>query len=196
MIVMIAKGMAYASAICIYAGMAFSFYRQRVRPGPQLLRQEHWITRMMVLHALTFWAALHYGALPWSPPTRCLGSALVLAGAIFNIWGRWELGSMWSHQAALFESHRLKTAGAYAVVRHPLYASQVWMYLGATLVFQEITGLLVTLGLFLPLLAYRCRQEEALLHQAFPDYRKYCGRTGRLFPLLWPPSLLGLRGVQ
>ena len=44
--------------------------------------------------------------------------------------------------------------------------------------------LLAALGVFLPAMAYRARQEETALAAEFPAYAEYRRRTGMFFPKL------------
>jgi protein-S-isoprenylcysteine O-methyltransferase Ste14 len=74
--------------------------------------------------------------------------------------------------------------GMFRLVRHPLYASLIWMFLGASLAYLNWVALSITLLIFLPAMAWRASQEEQLLAQSFPAYAAYRRRTGMFFPKL------------
>lgn len=117
-----------------------------------------------------------------------VGMVIVVFGAAFNIWGRLHLGGNWANQIRIYKTHQLITSGPYRFVRHPLYASLVWMFYGAALVYANFLVCVATTLIFLPFMVYRARQEETLLAAVFPEYGKYRQTTGMLFPKLFPLS--------
>jgi protein-S-isoprenylcysteine O-methyltransferase Ste14 len=114
-----------------------------------------------------------------------LGLAIMAAGAVRNIVGRIDLGRNWADQVTEYRDQALVRRGAYAVVRHPLYASITWMFLGAALVYRNAVLLGATLLVFVPAMVVRARQEERLLQQRFPEYDGYRRKVGMLFPRLY-----------
>jgi len=121
-------------------------------------------------------------------PLAVAGLLLVVVGAAVNIMGRLALGRNWGNQVIIYEDHTLVTGGVYRLVRHPLYASLIWMFLGAALVFQNWAALLATVLLFIPGMFHRATQEEKALGAQFPDYESYRNRTGMLFPISMGPE--------
>lgn len=133
------------------------------------------------------WSRLGELALP-EPVRRgamVLGLAIMAVGAAVNVAGRLNLGRDWADQVTEYGDQRLVQRGAYAVVRHPLYASITWMFLGAALVYRNLVVLGATLLVFVPAMVIRARQEERLLQERFPEYERYRRRVGMLFPR-WP----------
>ena len=59
---------------------------------------------------------------------RSIGLALVVVGTAFNVWGRLHLGANWADHVRIYANQTLVTGGPYRVVRHPLYASLLWMF--------------------------------------------------------------------
>ena len=121
-------------------------------------------------------------------PGAVIGLVLVVIGAVVNITGRFALGKNWGNQVIIYEDHSLVTKGIYRVVRHPLYASLIWMFLGAALVFQNGLALLAALMIFIPGMFYRAKQEEKALLVRFPDYQKYRNTVGMFFPISMGPE--------
>lgn len=112
-----------------------------------------------------------------------LGLALVVTGTIFNVWGRMVLKSSWANQIKIYEGQRLLTNGPFAVVRHPLYASLIWMAVGGSLIYENPLSLAMTLGIFVPMMLARARKEDSLLMDAFgSDFVEYRSRTGMFLP--------------
>jgi protein-S-isoprenylcysteine O-methyltransferase Ste14 len=120
-----------------------------------------------------------------NPPLRIslavAGLLLIVVGCWVNIAGRLKLGSNWANQVTLYEDQRLVTSGVYRWVRHPLYASLIWMFFGAGLVYANAAALLANLLVFLPFMTYRARQEEKLLLKQFKEYAEYKQRVGMFF---------------
>jgi len=110
------------------------------------------------------------------------GAALVLIGCAVNILGRLRLGGNWANQVTVYEEQTLVTGGVFGLVRHPLYASLIWMFVGASLVYLNTAALAATLLVFVPAMRYRAAQEERLLSERFPEYKSYQSRVGRLIP--------------
>jgi hypothetical protein len=123
-------------------------------------------------------------------PAAIAGLALVVLGSAVNIMGRFALGRNWGNQVIIYQDHTLVTGGMYRFVRHPLYASLIWMFIGASLVFQNWASLLATLFIFLPAMYYRGKLEEKALIAQFPGYAEYRDRTGMFFPISMGPEVV------
>ena len=75
--------------------------------------------------------------------------------------------------------------GLYGVVRHPMYAASLLLFLSMPLILNSIFSFLVML-VYPPLIARRIRGEERLLKRELPGYEDYCGRVKyRLVPFVW-----------
>ena len=124
-------------------------------------------------------------AQPWRTVTIVVGLVLMVTGAVFNVLGRVYLKSNWANQIKIYEGHWLVTQGPFAVVRHPLYASLIWMFVGGSLIYANAASLLLALGVFVPMMYVRANKEDALLEEAFgQQFDAYRRRTGMLFPRL------------
>ena len=75
--------------------------------------------------------------------------------------------------------------GLYGVVRHPMYAASVLLFLAMPLILGSIFSFLVML-LYLPLIVKRIRSEEKLLARELTGYTDYRERVKyRLIPFIW-----------
>lgn len=75
--------------------------------------------------------------------------------------------------------------GPYALVRHPMYASALPLFVGMPLILGSWLGLVGTVLIVLAL-AWRAVHEEQALREAFPDYDDYARRVRqRLIPFVW-----------
>ena len=123
-------------------------------------------------------------------PAALSGLLLVMLGAIVNIVGRFALGRNWGNQVIIYQDHTLVTGGVFRFVRHPLYASLIWMFIGASLVFQNGASLLATVFIFVPAMYYRSKLEEKALITQFPNYAEYSDRTGMIIPIAMGPEVV------
>ena len=122
---------------------------------------------------------------PWRTAAIAAGLALMVVGAVFNVLGRIYLKSNWANQIKIYEGHWLVTQGPFALVRHPLYASLIWMFVGGSLIYANLAALVLALGAFVPMMYVRAKKEDALLAEAFgQQFDAYRRRTGMLFPRL------------
>lgn len=83
------------------------------------------------------------------------------------------------------EGQKVVDTGLYGIVRHPMYAVTVWMFLSIPLVLGSWWSLLC----FAPypfLMAVRIQNEEKVLAQGLEGYSDYKKRVKyRLIPLIW-----------
>jgi protein-S-isoprenylcysteine O-methyltransferase Ste14 len=77
------------------------------------------------------------------------------------------------------------STGAYAIVRHPMYAGALLLVIATPLALGSYWTLLVVVAL-LPVLVWRLLDEERFLTLNLPGYADYCRKTHyRLIPLIW-----------
>ena len=77
------------------------------------------------------------------------------------------------------------SSGPYAVVRHPMYAGALPLFVGAPLMLGAPWGL-VFLAVIVPVLGVRTVIEERMLRQTLPGYGDYAARVRfRLLPGVW-----------
>jgi protein-S-isoprenylcysteine O-methyltransferase Ste14 len=147
-------------------------------------------TGTMTLFFLGFYALIRFriGAIEaidgWMMLLVPLGLAMLVTGTIANIKGRLDLGSNWANQVKIYEKQTLTRRGMYGIVRHPLYASLILMFYGASIAYPNYLAFLANTFIFIPFMAYRARQEEELLSKRFTEYAQYKKEVGMLFPKL------------
>jgi len=122
--------------------------------------------------------ALYYFLIP-------IGLIIIVFGCYVNIKGRFALGQNWANQVTIYEHQQLVQSGMYRFVRHPLYASIIWMFYGACLVYPNYLAFLSNSFIFVPFMIMRAKQEEKLLTEQFSGYEQYKKQTGMFFPKLF-----------
>jgi protein-S-isoprenylcysteine O-methyltransferase Ste14 len=167
------------------------FIEFQARGGVKRERKSVVATGTMMLFFFGFYSVIRFGAgrvpLAFSPLKAALmtaGALLVAAGCAVNIKGRFDLGKNWADQIKIYGDHTFISGGAYRFVRHPLYASLVWMFLGASLIYTNWLAFLANAFIFIPFMRHRALLEEELLAKEFPDYETYRSEVGMFFPKL------------
>ena len=107
---------------------------------------------------------------------------IYVIGAAFNLFGRYYLGKNWGNNVIIYNDHTLITNGVYKIVRHPLYASIIWMIYAVGILCQNYLVIILNSIVFIPFMYYRAKQEEKELIKNFKEYNKYKNDTGMFFP--------------
>lgn len=120
-----------------------------------------------------------------APPGFLGGLALTLAGYAATLWCYVVMGHAWRVGVNREEKNQLITAGPFRRVRHPIYALQTVMLLGALLLLPTIaSAVAVVLHILCALI--KAKDEEAYLVTVHGEaYREFMARTWRLLPKLW-----------
>lgn len=113
-------------------------------------------------------------------------AASVIFLLAYLMWGEvMRENAFLSRTVELQEGQTVVDTGLYGVVRHPMYAASVLLFLSMPLILGSIFSFLVML-LYLPLIARRIRGEEKLLRRGLEGYAEYMERVKyRLIPYIW-----------
>lgn len=83
------------------------------------------------------------------------------------------------------QGQQVVDTGLYAIVRHPMYAATVVLFLSMPLILGSVLSLLV-MGLYVPIIVRRIQNEEAVLKKGLPGYAAYQKKVPwRLLPYVW-----------
>ena len=165
------------------------------QPSPATTSKEYtapFSRTVLGFHVLGF-AVLYFGianaVLPRRVPTwfagqRVIGTLVIAAGAALMSWAVASFHS-WRFRAKLDEGHELATNGAFALLRHPIYAGMNLVALGSA-IWAPTPIIWSGFGLIAIGSELRARSEEALLSRAFgPAYVEYSKRTKRFLPYIY-----------
>jgi len=110
---------------------------------------------------------------------RWLGVAVMTAGAAVVAWGVRSLGRNLTPGTEPLPGAELITTGAYAHVRHPIYAGVVLLLAGYTLAWSNWTLGLVVGGVAFQYFQAKAGAEERWLMERFPAYKAYMRHVPR-----------------
>ena len=83
------------------------------------------------------------------------------------------------------EHQKVIDTGLYGIVRHPMYAATVFLFLSMGFVLGSPISFLILL-FYLPIIAKRIQNEEAVLAQGLEGYPAYLEKVRyRLIPFVW-----------
>ncbi len=110
------------------------------------------------------------------------GMIFLIISCTVNIMGRILLRKNWSNHIRIYQTHTFVNNGVYQIVRHPLYASLIWMFYAGSIIYSNWMACLVTTLIFIPIMYFRAKQEEQMLITQFQEYVEYQSKTGMFFP--------------
>ena len=122
-----------------------------------------------------------------------VGTIMVLFAIVWHIWAKINIGFMWSDDIEIKKNHTLITYGAFAIARHPMYASLLMWCWGAGFMMFNWATLLAVSFLFLPLMIERAKDEEKNLLQKNKDYQLYQRNVRMLVPTTSGASSVTIR---
>jgi len=82
------------------------------------------------------------------------------------------------------DHNELVTTGIYALVRHPLYSSQLFAAFGWAIFSMSLTHLFLTMAAFF-FFSYKAAKEEKWLTERHPEYADYAKRVKMFIPLVY-----------
>ena len=113
-----------------------------------------------------------------------LGTALFLFGYILYAEVLRE-NTYLSRTIEVQEDQKVVDTGLYGIVRHPMYTSTIILFLSMPLVLASPISFLIML-LYIPLIAKRIHNEEAVLEEGLKGYREYKQRVKyKVLPYIW-----------
>ena len=90
-----------------------------------------------------------------------------------------------SRRIEVQENQTVVDTGLYGIVRHPMYAASVWLFLSIPIVLGSFFAVLLFLP-YVPLIVVRILNEEKLLTESLSGYEEYKKRVKyRLLPFIW-----------
>ena len=90
-----------------------------------------------------------------------------------------------SRTVEIQENQTVVDTGLYGIVRHPMYAATIVLFLSMALILDSPVSLLIMLT-YIPIIVKRTLDEERALADGLVGYREYMGKVRyRLVPFVW-----------
>ena len=166
--------------------------------NPELLRkrlnakeeqkEQKWV---VALSTVIFVAAFVVAGLNWRFQWIVLPEWAVWLAAAFYLLGYSLYGvvlrenTYLSRTVEVQEDQKVIDTGLYGIVRHPMYTATIILFLSMPLVLASPISFLIML-FYIPLIAKRIRNEEAVLEQGLKGYSEYKQRVKyKVLPYIW-----------
>ena len=116
-------------------------------------------------------------------------SAWIAAGvflAAYLMYAEVLRENAWLSRTIEVQAHqKVVDTGLYGIVRHPMYAATVLLFLSMGFVLGSPISFVILL-FYLPIIAKRIRNEEAVLMQGLDGYRAYLEKVRyKVIPFIW-----------
>lgn len=153
--------------------------------------QEMTQKRVILLSGLMFFAAFllaglsfRFGFFRFPRWVSVLGAVLFLLG--YGLYGLvLRENAYLARTIRVEQEQKLVDTGLYGLVRHPMYAATLLLFLSMPLILGSILSLLVML-IYPVLIARRIENEEQVLLRDLPGYEAYRNKVRwRLVPYIW-----------
>jgi protein-S-isoprenylcysteine O-methyltransferase Ste14 len=160
---------------------------RRLRAGPTA-EKERSQKIIMLFASIGFIATLVVPALDhrftWSnlPLSTVIIGDLLVALGFYIILLVYKENTFTSATIEIAKDQKVISTGPYALVRHPMYAGGLLLFIGTPLALASYWGLLAFVAA-LPALIWRLLGEEKFLAKNLPGYTEYCAQVcWRLIP--------------
>lgn len=194
-------GAVLASGFIYWIGVLVQAYRlkRRIKKSPNLrpksLKERllwmgwlfiisGWIGQPLVIQGLRRTFFFSFSDVLLADSAMVAGLLLLVLGYSGTIWCYRILGDSWRIGINRKERTDLIRTGPYRFVRHPIYAFQIVMLVGAAFLLPTLFSLLM-LCIHLLCVIVKATDEELYLSAVHgATYQEYAARTGRLLPRL------------
>ncbi|MFY9153198.1 MAG: isoprenylcysteine carboxylmethyltransferase family protein [Prolixibacteraceae bacterium] len=113
-----------------------------------------------------------------------IANLLVLLGYLFVLLV-FRKNTYTSRIVEVEKDQKVITTGPYAIIRHPMYAGSILLFLATPLALGSWWAFLM-FGLLPVVLIFRILDEERVLKKDLPGYQEYCQKVRyRLIPFIW-----------
>lgn len=146
---------------------------------------------VVALSGLLFIAAFITAGLNWRlgwvvmPYYTVWAAAVVFIGAYLLYAEVLRENTYLSRTIAIQEGQKVIDTGLYNIVRHPMYMATTILFLAMPLLLGSPVSFVIMLG-YIPVIAKRIRNEEAVLEEGLEGYKEYKLRVKyKVIPLVW-----------
>lgn len=163
------------------------FLERRMRFKEKEVKQKAIVKIATIIFLLEFFIPGFDYRFGWSnvPLWLVIFSDFVIVVSYFLVFLAFKENPYAARTVEVFKGHKVISSGPYAVVRHPMYAGIIPMYLFMPLALGSFWALIPSIAVVAIIVA-RALNEEAVLKRDLPGYKEYCKKVHyRLIPFVW-----------
>ena len=119
-------------------------------------------------------------------PDGAVYVATIIFLAAYALYAEVMRENVWlSRTIEVQENQQVVSTGLYGIVRHPMYAATLLLFLSMPLVLASPWSFAIML-LYIPIIAFRIRNEEQVLERELKGYAEYKQRVRyKVIPFIW-----------
>ena len=166
--------------------------------NPELLRkrleakeeekEQKWVVALsgLLFIAMLVVAGLNRRYLWWMLPDWAVYSAAVLFLVGYLLYAEVLRENVWLSRTIEVQEHqKVVDTGLYGIVRHPMYAATLILFLTMPLVLASPWAFVIML-FYIPVIDKRIRNEEMVLEEGLEGYKEYKKRVRyKVVPFVW-----------
>ena len=166
--------------------------------NPELLRkrleakeeekEQKWVVALsgLLFIAMFVVAGLNRRYLWWVLPDWAVYSAAVLFLVGYLLYAEVLRENVWLSRTIEVQEHqKVVDTGLYGIVRHPMYAATLILFLSMPLVLASPWAFVIML-FYIPVIDKRIRNEEMVLEEGLEGYKEYKKRVRyKVVPFVW-----------
>lgn len=151
-------------------------------------KEQKWVVALsgMIFIAMFVVAGLNRRYMWWMLPdwTVYVAAGLFLVG--YLLYAEVLRENVWLSRTIEVQEHqKVVDTGLYGIVRHPMYAATLLLFLTMPLVLGSLWAFVIML-LYIPVISKRILNEEKVLEEGLEGYREYKQRVRyKVIPFIW-----------
>jgi protein-S-isoprenylcysteine O-methyltransferase Ste14 len=164
--------------------LPFFLVNRQKQPAKRIDKRARWGILLVAIAYGLLWQGRFWERTP-RPWQFALAVLFFLLAGLFSWTGTRALGRQWRVDAGLTADHQLVVSGPYRVVRHPIYASMLYVLLATGFLIAPWWWFVPAVFIFVAGTEIRVRVEDRLLASQFGNQAaEYQRRTPAYIPFL------------
>ena len=151
-------------------------------------KEQKWVVALsgMIFIAMFVVAGLNRRYMWWMLPNWAVYAATGLFLVGYLLYAEVLRENVWLSRTIEVQEHqKVVDTGLYGIVRHPMYAATLLLFLSMPLVLGSLWAFAIML-FYIPVISKRIRNEEKVLEEGLEGYREYKQRVRyKVIPYVW-----------
>ena len=151
-------------------------------------KEQKWVVALsgLLFIAMFVVAGLNRRYMWWMLPNWAVYAAAGLFLVGYLLYAEVLRENVWLSRTIEVQEHqKVVDTGLYGIVRHPMYAATLLLFLSMPLVLGSLWAFAIMLC-YIPVISKRIRNEERVLEEGLEGYREYKQRVRyKVIPYLW-----------